>query len=69
MIIHVRVYPHSGKVEIIQLSEKDYKVYLKKPAIENKANLELLKYLKRYFKKEVCLIKGVNSRDKIIELK
>ncbi|MFA5856485.1 MAG: DUF167 domain-containing protein [Candidatus Pacearchaeota archaeon] len=68
MKIKVKVYPHSGKEEIIHLSENDYKVYLKKPPIENKANIELLKFLKRYFKKEVRLIKGANSRDKIIEI-
>jgi uncharacterized protein (TIGR00251 family) len=68
MIIHVKVYPSSGREEIIKLNEDNYKVYLKKPAVDNKANIELIKLLKKHFKKEIKIIKGIKSEDKIIKI-
>ena len=68
MIIKVKVYPNSGKENIEQISSEEYKVYLKKPAEDNKANIELLKLLKRHFKVEAKIIKGLKSRDKIISI-
>jgi len=68
MIIQVKVYPHSGKEEIVKLTEKEYKVYLKKPAEDNKANIELLKILKRHCKMEAKIIKGLTSKNKIVKL-
>ena len=68
MIIQLKVYPHSGREEIVKINDKEYKVYLKKPAEDNKANLELLKMLKRYFEAEARIIKGFSSRNKIIEI-
>jgi uncharacterized protein (TIGR00251 family) len=68
MIVRIRVYPHSGREEIERISEDYYKVYLKKPAEDNKANIELLKMLKRYFRREVRIIKGLRSRDKVVKV-
>lgn len=68
MIIKIKVYPHSGREEIIKNSDKEYKAYLKKPAEDNKANIELLKLLKKYFKKDINIIKGLKSRNKIVEV-
>ena len=69
MIIEIRVKPKSGKQEIQKISKKEYKVYLKQQAEDNKANIELLKFLKKYFKKDVKIIKGLKSRNKITEVK
>ena len=68
MMIQVKVYPSSGKEEILKLGDNEYKVYLKKPAEDNKANIELLKLLKRHFKADVRIVKGLTSRNKIISL-
>jgi uncharacterized protein (TIGR00251 family) len=68
MIIKIKVYPHSGKEEIIKINEDNYNVYLKKPAEDNKANIELLKLLKRHFGVEAKLIKGHTSRNKIVKI-
>ena len=51
MIIRIKVYPNSGREEIIKISDNSYKAYLKKPAEDNKANIELLKLLKKQFMK------------------
>jgi uncharacterized protein (TIGR00251 family) len=69
MIIKIKVYPHSGREEILKISDDSYKVYLKKPAEDNKANIELLKLFRRHFKVEAKIIKGFSSREKIIEVK
>ena len=50
MKINIKVFPKSRKQEIIKISNRDFKVYLKNPAKEGKANLELIKVLKKYFK-------------------
>lgn len=68
MKINVKVKPNSNKEEIIKISETEYVVNLKEPAKDNKANIELIKLLKRYFKKEVKFIRGLKNRNKIIEL-
>lgn len=68
MIIQIKVYPSSGREEIIKLNDNLYKIYLKKPAEDNKANVELLKILRRHFKVEAKIIKGLKSRDKIIKI-
>jgi uncharacterized protein (TIGR00251 family) len=68
MIIQIKVHPSSGKEEITKISENSYKVYLKKPAEDNKANIELLKVLKDYFKKNAKIIKGLKSRNKIVKV-
>ena len=68
MRIKVKVKPNSGKEEIKQISEDEFIVNLKKPAEDNKANLELIKFLKKYFKKEVKFIRGLKSKDKILEV-
>jgi len=69
MIIEVKVKPNSRKQEIEKLSDKEYKVNLTKKAEDNKANIELLKLLKRYFNSEVKFIHGLKSKNKIIEVK
>ncbi|MDD5193027.1 MAG: DUF167 domain-containing protein [Candidatus Nanoarchaeia archaeon] len=68
MIIKIKVFPKSGREEIIKISEAEYKVYLKKSPEDNRANIELLKLLKDYFKKNINIIKGARSRNKIIEI-
>jgi len=67
MIINIKVISNSGRQEIIKIGES-YKVYLKANAEEGKANLELLKFLKKYFKKNVRIIRGFRSKEKIIEV-
>ena len=68
MKIKVKVKPNSSKEEILKIKEDEYLVFLKKPAKEGKANLELLKILKKYFRKEVKIKSGFSSREKIIEI-
>lgn len=67
MKIKIKVKPNSGKSEVIE-KEENYIVHLKSPPENNKANIELLKLLKKYFKKEVKIKSGFTSKIKIIEV-
>ncbi len=68
MIINVKVRPNSGRESIEMVSDEEYNISLKKQASDGKANEELLKLLKRYFKKNVKIKSGLASRKKIVEV-
>jgi len=68
LIIKIKVFPSSKKEEIKKISENFYNVYLKKPPLDNRANKELIKFLKNYFKTNIKILKGMKSNYKIIEL-
>jgi len=67
MIINVKVKPHSGRQEIVN-EGKNYVVYLKSVPEDGKANIELIKILKKHFKKEIKIKSGKTSRNKIVEI-
>ena len=70
MKLNIKVQPNSSKQEIQNsIDGKIQKIFLKKPAKYNKANNELEKFLSKHFKKEVKIIKGFTSKNKIIEVK
>lgn len=68
MRLNIKVQPNSGRQEVQQISEDKYKVFLKKSSEDNKANIELIKLLKKYFKKEATIIKGFTSKRKVVEI-
>ena len=69
MKINIKVKPNSKK-QMIQtdIDGKIQKVFLKKPAKNNKANNELEKLLSKHFKTKVKIIKGRTSKNKTIEI-
>lgn len=69
MIIKIKVKANAGKQEVIKVDNRKYEVSLRSKAENNKANLELLKLLRRYFKKDIRIIAGVRSKNKILEVK
>ncbi|MBI3623715.1 DUF167 domain-containing protein [Candidatus Pacearchaeota archaeon] len=68
MIIKVKVKPNSGKQNIELISENNYLANLKSIPENNKANVELCKLLQRYFKREVRIKRGLNTKNKIVEV-
>jgi len=68
MKLKIKVSPNSKKQEIVKVNDSEYKVFLKKPAENNKANIELIKLLIKHFKKKVNIIRGFTSRNKIVEI-
>lgn len=70
MKLQLKVQPNSGRQEIqTDIDGKISKVFLKKPAEKNRANIELEKLLSKYFKAKAKVIKGHTSKTKIIEVK
>ncbi len=72
MLISVKVVPKAKKVQVKELSPGQYKVYLTSPPVDGLANEQLIKVLSEFFevkRKDVILIKGVRSRNKIVEIK
>jgi len=67
MILNIRVKTNSGTQNI---EEKNgiYLVSLKSIPENNKANIELIKLLSKYFKKEVKIKSGYSSRKKVVEV-
>ena len=64
----IKLHPGSSKEEIKKIDEENYEVWLKEKPIDNKANIKLIKILKKYFGKEVKIKSGFSSRKKIVEL-
>ncbi|MFH1607860.1 MAG: DUF167 family protein [archaeon] len=64
----IKVHANSSKEEIKKVSDNEYEVWLKEKAVEGKANLKLIKLLKKYLGKEVKIKSGFTSRKKVIEV-
>ena len=69
MLINVKVKPSSGKQEVVKVSENNYKIYLKCKPENNKANIELISLLEKYFKCKIKIVGGRTSSKKVIEVK
>lgn len=67
MNLKIKLHPNSSQEKIQKISEDDYEVWLKVKPIDNKANLELVKVLKKYFGKGLKIKSGLKSRNKVVE--
>ena len=68
MKIKIKVHPNSSQEKIKDLSNKELEIWIKKKPVNNKANARLIKLLKDYFKKEVKIVSGLSSKNKIAEI-
>jgi len=68
MILKIKVQPNSGRQEITKLSEDEYKIFLKKPSEDGKANAELIKLLTKHLGKKVKIVSGKTSKKKLVEV-
>jgi len=69
MIINAKVIPNSKGFGICFDSEKDlFKIHLKSRPENGKANLELVKVLRKLCNCEVRILKGKTSKSKVIDL-
>ncbi|MDP3990579.1 MAG: DUF167 domain-containing protein [archaeon] len=66
-LLSVRVIPNSGRNEIVIEGDK-VRIYLKSIPDKNKANQELIKFLKKEFGLSVEIKSGMKSRDKILKI-
>jgi hypothetical protein len=70
MFIKVKVKPESKEEKIVKTGKNSFEIWVKEKAIENKANQKVREILSDYFKsKNIRLIKGFKSRNKIFEIR
>lgn len=69
--IAVTVKPNTKSPGVIRLSERDYRVAVREPAREGKANQAVIDLLACHFgvpKSAIKILRGQSSRNKIIEI-
>jgi len=67
MRVKVKVKLSSGE-QSVEKKDGFYLVKLKFAPENNKVNVELVKVLKKYFKKDVVIKSGFTSRNKVVEV-
>lgn len=70
MKLKIKLHPGSSQEKIEKIVEGEYGVWIKEKPIDGKANDFLVKLLRKYFKvKNLKIISGLKSRNKIVEIK
>ncbi|MDB9511900.1 DUF167 domain-containing protein [Kamptonema animale CS-326] len=70
-ILTIKVKPNSKQQNIQQEPDGSFKVSLKSPPIDGKANEELIKLLAKKFgipKSQITIKSGLSSKNKLVEL-
>ncbi|MCX6750703.1 MAG: DUF167 family protein [Candidatus Pacearchaeota archaeon] len=68
MRLKIKLHPASSQEKIEEIEkDKEYEIWIKEKPIGEKANEELVKILKKYFKKSVRIVHGLKSKDKVVE--
>lgn len=65
-VLKVTVKPNSPETKIISENGAELVVAVHAPAEKNKANVELIKFLKKHFGRDVKIIRGATSKRKVI---
>ena len=68
MKINIRVRTNAGEQGVEKISDENYKVSLKSVPENGKANLELVKVLRKFFGRDIKIISGLSSRRKVVEV-
>lgn len=68
MLLKIKVHTNTSQIKVQKINDFEYEVWVMKKPENNKANLELVKLLKKYFKKDVKIKSGFTSRNKVIEI-
>jgi len=66
-VIKIKVKINQSKNNI-EKKDDYYLIKIKEKAENNKANIEIIKFLRKYFNKDVKIIKGLKSKEKLIRL-
>ena len=67
--VKARLHPNSSREQIKKINEKELEIWIKEKPIDNIANIKLIKTLKRYFNKDIKIVSGFTSKNKVIEIK
>ena len=69
VLLHLRIQPGASRSEIAEIRENTLRIRLQSPALENRANQELIRFLAKQLgikKAQIVLISGEKSRDKVV---
>ena len=66
--IKLKVKTKQKETKIISQTEQEIILAVKSPPQDNKANLEIIKFLSKHFKQKIKIIKGLKSKNKIIDI-
>jgi len=73
MIIKIRVLPRSSRNEVVgEMADGTLKVKLTAPPVDGKANEALVELLAEHFdisKSKIKIVRGLTSKNKVIEIK
>jgi len=67
MKLRIKVKTNQPKTEVVEKGEI-WKINVNAKPENNKANEEIVKFFTRMFKKNVELVRGLKSRNKILEI-
>ncbi|MDO8625607.1 MAG: DUF167 domain-containing protein [Candidatus Diapherotrites archaeon] len=69
-VLYIKVIPNAKEFRILEEDELtgEMKIKTKRPAINGRANQELIQELEKKFKQKITIIKGHKSNRKIIKL-
>ena len=71
MKITVRVVPNAKENRIVKESEEKLRVYIREKPREGRANKALIELLSEFFgaeKSRIRIVKGLKSREKVVEI-
>ena len=67
-ILKIRVRTGAPKTQVIGWEEDVLRIAVKAQPEKGKANMEIVKFFKKEFNREVKIVKGLKSRDKLISI-
>ena len=67
-IITIKVKPNAPKTKVISQSENEFTIAIAAPPEQNKANIELIKFLSKHFRAEIKILRGLKSKTKIVKI-
>lgn len=68
MKIKIKVHTSSSQEKVEKIDNNYYEIWIKEKPVDNKANLKLMKLLKKYFKKDIKIVSGFSSKSKVVEV-
>jgi hypothetical protein len=71
MKIFVEAKPKAREEKVEKIGESHYKVWVKEPPVDGKANMAVMKALIKYFDikwVDITLVSGFSSRTKVFEI-
>ena len=68
MLINVKVKPNAPETKIISQAGDSLVVAVAAPPENNKANVELIKFLRRKFGADVRIVRGLKGKNKLVKV-